>query len=146
MPDLLLELFSEEIPARMQERAAADLRSLVEGKLSALQLSGSSASTYVTPRRLARVVEGLPERQPDREEDARDIAEVAVEVGRDHHRPPELAGRTRHRHPPGPGRALGRRGGAFVVTHQFSPFCVVVGRRRGRTAPILLDRPALRAW
>ncbi len=67
MPDLLLELFSEEIPARMQERAAADLRSLVEGKLSALHLSGSGAHTYVTPRRLALVVEGLPERQPDRE-------------------------------------------------------------------------------
>jgi glycyl-tRNA synthetase beta chain len=67
MPDLLLELFSEEIPARMQERAAADLRSLVEAKLAALQLSGTGAHTYVTPRRLALIVEGLPERQPDRE-------------------------------------------------------------------------------
>src|SRR5579859_481004 len=67
MPDLLLELFSEEIPARMQERAAEDLRRLVETKLAALQLSGTSARGYVTPRRLTLVVEGLPERQPDRE-------------------------------------------------------------------------------
>jgi glycyl-tRNA synthetase beta chain len=67
MPDLLLELFSEEIPARMQERAAEDLRRLVETKLAALKLSGTAARSYVTPRRLALVVEGLPERQPDRE-------------------------------------------------------------------------------
>jgi len=67
MSDLLLELFSEEIPARMQERAAEDLRRLVETKLAALQLSGTAARSYVTPRRLALVVEGLPEHQPDRE-------------------------------------------------------------------------------
>jgi glycyl-tRNA synthetase beta chain len=67
MPDLLLELLSEEIPARMQARAAEDLTRLVETKLAALQLSGRSARSYVTPRRLALVVEGLPERQPDRE-------------------------------------------------------------------------------
>ena len=67
MPDLLLELFSEEIPAHMQERAAEELRRLVETKLAALQLSGSGARSYVTPRRLALVVEGLPERQSDRE-------------------------------------------------------------------------------
>ncbi|MGB8843373.1 MAG: glycine--tRNA ligase subunit beta [Aliidongia sp.] len=67
MPDLLLELLSEEIPASMQARAAEDLCRLVEAKLAALQLSGSSARSYVTPRRLALVVEGLPERQPDRE-------------------------------------------------------------------------------
>ena len=66
MPDLLLELFSEEIPARMQERAAEDLCRLVETRLAALQLSGTAARSYVTPRRLTLVVEGLPERQPDR--------------------------------------------------------------------------------
>jgi glycyl-tRNA synthetase beta chain len=66
MPDLLLELFSEEIPARMQERAAEDLRRLVETKLAALQLSGRDARTFVTPRRLTLVIEGLPARQPDR--------------------------------------------------------------------------------
>ncbi|MEA2754452.1 MAG: glycyl-tRNA synthetase beta chain, partial [Aliidongia sp.] len=67
MPDFLLELLSEEIPARMQARAAEDLCRLVEAKLTALQLSGRSARSYVTPRRLTLVVEGLPERQPDRE-------------------------------------------------------------------------------
>jgi glycyl-tRNA synthetase beta chain len=67
MPDFLLELYSEEIPARMQERAAEDLRRLVEAKLAALDLAGTGGRTYVTPRRLALVVEGLPERQPDRQ-------------------------------------------------------------------------------
>lgn len=66
MPDFLLELFSEEIPARMQARAAEDLRHLVVTGLEALQLAGESARSYVTPRRLALVVENLPERQPDR--------------------------------------------------------------------------------
>jgi glycyl-tRNA synthetase beta chain len=66
MPDLLVELFSEEIPARMQERAAEDLRRLVETKLAAAQLSGKSARSYAGPRRLTLVIEGLPERQPDR--------------------------------------------------------------------------------
>jgi glycyl-tRNA synthetase beta chain len=66
MPDLLLELLSEEIPARMQAQAAKDLQRLVTDKLAALDLPARSAEARVTPRRLALFVEGLPERQPDR--------------------------------------------------------------------------------
>jgi glycyl-tRNA synthetase beta chain len=66
MPDLLLELLSEEIPARMQARAADDLKRLVTDKLKALDLPAAAARAFVTPRRLALFVEGLPERQPDR--------------------------------------------------------------------------------
>ncbi len=65
MPELLLELLSEEIPARMQARAADDLRPLVTGKLNAAGLTYKDARSYVTPRRLVLVVQGLPERQPD---------------------------------------------------------------------------------
>ena len=66
MPDLLLELLSEEIPARMQAQAAKDLQRLVTDKLTALDLPATGAQAYVTPRRLTLFVEGLPERQPDR--------------------------------------------------------------------------------
>ena len=66
MPDLLLELLSEEIPARMQAQAAKDLQRLVTDKLAALDLPAKASQAYVTPRRLTLFVEGLPERQPDR--------------------------------------------------------------------------------
>jgi glycyl-tRNA synthetase beta chain len=65
VPELLLEILSEEIPARMQARAADDLKRLVLDGLKAAALAYSGASAYATPRRLALVVEGLPERQPD---------------------------------------------------------------------------------
>ncbi len=65
MPELLLELLSEEIPARMQSRAADDLKRLVTDKLKDAGLAFSRAEAYVTPRRLALVVYGLPEKQPD---------------------------------------------------------------------------------
>ena len=65
MPELLLELFSEEIPARMQMRAAEDLKRLVTDKLKAAGLAFTRADAYVTARRLALVVDGLPEKQPD---------------------------------------------------------------------------------
>jgi len=65
MAELLLELLSEEIPARMQDRAAADLKRLVCDRLAAAGLSFDSAESFVTPRRLALVVDGLPVRQPD---------------------------------------------------------------------------------
>lgn len=60
MPQLLIELFSEEIPARMQLGAARDFERLFGGKLQASGLSFSSIKAYVGPRRLALVVEGLP--------------------------------------------------------------------------------------
>ena len=59
MPDLLIELFSEEIPARMQARAAADLQRLVAGGLTDAGLTFSAAASYCTPRRLALSVKGL---------------------------------------------------------------------------------------
>ncbi len=65
MPDLLLELFSEEIPARMQARAAEDLRKLVTDRLVAAGLVYDGAKAFVTPRRLALSVHGVPARQPD---------------------------------------------------------------------------------
>ena len=71
MAELLLELFSEEIPARMQNRAAADLRRLAVDALKAEGLGFETAESYVTPRRLALVVDGLPTRQPDRREEKR---------------------------------------------------------------------------
>ena len=65
MPDLLLELFSEEIPARMQARAAEDLRKLVTDRLVDAGLVYEGAKAFVTPRRLALAVHGVPVRQPD---------------------------------------------------------------------------------
>src|SRR6202521_4473875 len=69
MPDLLLELFSEEIPARMQAKAAEDLRKLVTDKLVAAGLVYEGAKAFATPRRLALAVHGLPVRQKDLREE-----------------------------------------------------------------------------
>jgi glycyl-tRNA synthetase beta chain len=69
MAELLLELFSEEIPARMQARAAEDLQRLVTDKLKVAGLTFTSAKSFVTPRRLALVVDGLPLAQPDVKEE-----------------------------------------------------------------------------
>jgi glycyl-tRNA synthetase beta chain len=65
MPDLLLELFSEEIPARMQAKAAEDLRRMVTDKLVAEGLVYEGAKAFATPRRLTLTVHGIPARQPD---------------------------------------------------------------------------------
>jgi glycyl-tRNA synthetase beta chain len=69
MPDLLIELFSEEIPARMQPRAAEDLRRLVTDRLVAAGLVYEGAKAFATPRRLALAVQGVPARQPDVKEE-----------------------------------------------------------------------------
>jgi glycyl-tRNA synthetase beta chain len=69
MPDLLLELFSEEIPARMQARAAEDLRKAVTDQLVEAGLVYDGAKAFVTPRRLTLAVQGVPVRQPDRREE-----------------------------------------------------------------------------
>ena len=69
MPQLFIEFFSEEIPARMQTRAADDLLRLLEGQLNAAGLKGESAKAFAGPRRLAVVIEGLPERTPDLKEE-----------------------------------------------------------------------------
>src|SRR5437868_12849537 len=65
MPDLLLEFFSEEIPARMQARAAEDLKKLVTDKLVGAGLTYEGAKAFATPRRLALAIAGIPVRQPD---------------------------------------------------------------------------------
>jgi glycyl-tRNA synthetase beta chain len=65
MPDLLFELFSEEIPARMQAKAADDLRRLVTDKLVAEGLVYEGAKAFATPRRLTLTVHGIPARQSD---------------------------------------------------------------------------------
>ncbi|MBV6657997.1 MAG: glycine--tRNA ligase subunit beta [Devosiaceae bacterium] len=65
MPDLLLELFSEEIPARMQPRAAEDLRKGITDRLVEAGLAYEGAKAFATPRRLALHVAGVPPRSPD---------------------------------------------------------------------------------
>jgi glycyl-tRNA synthetase beta chain len=65
MADLLLELFSEEIPARMQTQAAKDLERLVVGALSDRGLLFEGVKTFAGPRRLSLAIAGLPARQPD---------------------------------------------------------------------------------
>ncbi|MGJ5083387.1 glycine--tRNA ligase subunit beta [Bradyrhizobium sp. HKCCYLS3013] len=69
MPDLLLELFSEEIPARMQAKAADDLRRMVTDKLVAEGLVYEGSKAFATPRRLALTVHGIPARQADLKEE-----------------------------------------------------------------------------
>src|SRR5215472_2097176 len=71
MPDLLIELLSEEIPARMQARAADDLRKLVTDKLAGAGLAYEGAKAFATPRRLALAVAGVPAKQPDVREEKR---------------------------------------------------------------------------
>jgi glycyl-tRNA synthetase beta chain len=71
MPDLLFELFSEEIPARMQAKAADDLRRMVTDRLVAEGLVYEGAKAFATPRRLALTVHGIPVRQADLKEERR---------------------------------------------------------------------------
>ena len=69
MAELLLELFSEEIPARMQRNAAADLARLMRAGLEEAGYQGLSATSYATPRRLTLHIAGLELRQPDQREE-----------------------------------------------------------------------------
>ncbi|MFW2587627.1 glycine--tRNA ligase subunit beta [Sagittula sp. SSi028] len=71
MPDLLIELFSEEIPARMQAKAAADLQKMVTDGLVDAGLTYASAAAFHTPRRLALTVEGLTDQSPTLTEERR---------------------------------------------------------------------------
>jgi glycyl-tRNA synthetase beta chain len=65
MAELLLELFSEEIPARMQTRAREDLARLLVQALAAAGLDYKDLKTFATPRRLTAMIDGLPARSPD---------------------------------------------------------------------------------
>ena len=69
MPQLLLELFSEEIPARMQRQAARDLERMVRERLAAEGFLPEGLTTFAGPRRLTLVAEGLPSAQADRVEE-----------------------------------------------------------------------------
>ncbi|MEM9879340.1 MAG: glycine--tRNA ligase subunit beta, partial [Pseudomonadota bacterium] len=83
MADLLLELFSEEIPARMQPRACEDLKRLLGKALKDAQLAFAEMQAFATPRRLTVHVTGLPNAQPDVREERRgpraDAPEKAIE-------------------------------------------------------------------
>ncbi len=69
MPELLLELFSEEIPARMQPGAVADLEKAVNQRLLDAGFLPEGVKAFATPRRLALTATGLPATQPDRREE-----------------------------------------------------------------------------
>src|SRR5216684_5100449 len=69
--ELLLELLSEEIPARMQRRAIEEFAGLVRDKLAAAEIPAQTLRGYVTPRRLALIADGIPGQQPDRSEERR---------------------------------------------------------------------------
>jgi glycyl-tRNA synthetase beta chain len=83
MPELLLELFSEEIPARMQAAAAKDLERLVVGALSDRGLLFEGVKAFAGPRRLTLAITGLPAKQPDTSEERKgprvDAPEKAIE-------------------------------------------------------------------
>lgn len=83
MPDLLIELFSEEIPARMQARAREDLKKLVTDGLVQAGLTYASAGAFSTPRRLVLTVEGLTGHSPTTREERKgprtDAPEAALE-------------------------------------------------------------------
>jgi len=69
MSQLLLEIFSEEIPARMQPGAARDLERMASDRLKAAGLTWEALTTYAGPRRLTLVIDGLPAATPDRNEE-----------------------------------------------------------------------------
>jgi glycyl-tRNA synthetase beta chain len=69
--ELLLELLTEEIPARMQRRAIDDLKSVTADKLKAADIPAATIEGHVTPRRLVVIADGIPARQPDRSEERR---------------------------------------------------------------------------
>jgi glycyl-tRNA synthetase beta chain len=71
VPELLLELLSEEIPARMQRRAIGDFTALIREKLAAAEIPAADIRGYVTPRRLAVIAEGIAAMQSDRTEERR---------------------------------------------------------------------------
>jgi len=83
VPDLLIELFSEEIPARMQTRAAADLQKLVTNGLVEAGLTYASAAAFSTPRRLTLTLEGMLDASPavveERKGPKADAPEKAIE-------------------------------------------------------------------
>ncbi|WP_295046068.1 glycine--tRNA ligase subunit beta [uncultured Paracoccus sp.] len=83
MPDLLIELFSEEIPARMQARARADLQKLVTDGLVTAGLTYAGAGAFSTPRRLTLAIEGLTAHSPTTREERKGPRTDAPEAALD---------------------------------------------------------------
>ena len=83
MTDFLLELYSEEIPARMQARGVSDLARLIKELLAECGVDAAETSTYVAPQRMAVIITGLPALTPDRHEQKKgprvDAPEKAIE-------------------------------------------------------------------
>jgi glycyl-tRNA synthetase beta chain len=119
MPDLLLELFSEEIPARMQARAAEDLRRAITDKLVEAGLVYEGAKAFATPRRLALTVHGIPVRQPDLKEERKGPKVGAPEQA--------IAGFLR-------AAGLTSIGQAKVQSEKKGDFYVAIAEKKGRPA------------
>ena len=83
MPDLLIELLSEEIPARMQRKASSDLEQLFTEGISELGLTYESSASFSTPRRLTLVLENVSSKSLSRVEEKRgprkDAPEKAIQ-------------------------------------------------------------------
>ena len=101
MPQLLLELFSEEIPARMQAGRARDLERMARERLTAAELPFERLRAFAGPRRLTLVVDGLPAAQADRTEERKGprvgAPEQASRASCARRRRPGPAGRARRR-------------------------------------------------
>ena len=111
MPELLLELFSEEIPARLQTRAADDLRRLMVEGLKARGLEVGEAKSFATPRRLALVIEDVPKKSPavsDERKGPRVGAPEQADAGLPQGRRPEVGQRGADRQGREEGRLLRR--------------------------------------
>ena len=130
MPDLLLELFSEEIPARMQARAAEDLRKLVTDQLVDAGLVYEGAKAFATPRRLALAVQGVP------------VAPARREGGEE--RPARRRARGRHPGLPARRRPHVDRGGQGQKPDKKGDFYVAVIEKPGRPAIEVIGRDRAR--
>jgi hypothetical protein len=129
MPDLLIELFSEEIPARMQARARDDLRRLVTDGLVAAGLTYRGAQAHSTPRRLALAIDGLAAQSPERIEERKGP------------RGKEGRGFLCHYPPPGPpgGRDRGRGAGRGDPQFPLAEIHALGGRFAALGAPAAFD-------
>ena len=76
MPDLLIELLSEEIPARLQQKASLDLEKLFTNGISELGLTYESSAAFSTPRRLTLVLENVASTSLSRVEEKKDLGKV----------------------------------------------------------------------
>ncbi len=123
MPQLLIELFSEEIPARMQARAEADLLKALAQKLEAAGLTAQSARAFSSPRHLGAILEGVPAKAEDVSEERKGPRVGAPEAA--------IAGFLR-------GAGLASIDEAAIVSDKKGDFYVAHIARSGRAAPDIL--------